>query len=68
VTRINIDWSGNGAIEMPPQQDVQEGDDCCDDMEDADGEVEGLHEGQEFLTEEDTIDVDQMQMESNRIM
>ena len=62
VTRINIDWSGNGAIEMPEGEMGEEGINY-DGME----EVDALQEGQEILTEEDTIDVDSMQMESNRV-
>ena len=64
VTRINIDWSGNGAIEMPPpQEDCEDMEDCLND--DGQGPAE---DGQELLTEDDTIDVDRMQTQSNRVL
>ncbi|CAE7727640.1 ASF1A, partial [Symbiodinium microadriaticum] len=66
VTRINIDWSGNGAIEMPPEGMGEANDDDYEGMAELNGDYEDLQDGQEHVTEDDTIDVDSMQMESNR--
>jgi histone chaperone ASF1 len=56
VTRVNIDWSGNGAIEMPP--DVGQL-----NYVDAEALVNGVHE---LVVEEDSMDVEQMQHQAAR--
>lgn len=70
VTRINIDWSGHGNMEMPPPQPE-------DGENDRDIEVEvystpnnmseNAHSAPTVLLEEDSMDVERMQLNLRRI-
>ena len=64
VTRINIDWSGNGGMEMPPPQPE-------DGENDQEVEVYSAPlpsaENQMVLLEEDSMDVERMQANLRRI-
>mmetsp|Transcript_6130 Transcript_6130/g.9245 ORF Transcript_6130/g.9245 Transcript_6130/m.9245 type:complete len:212 (+) Transcript_6130:59-694(+) len=63
VTRINIDWSGTGSIEMPPADsyDVDENEEMAINV----GTGDNYHG--RTLECEDSMDVDEIQQEARRI-
>jgi histone chaperone ASF1 len=69
VTRINIDWSGNGGMEMPPPQPEDGENDQEVEVYAAPVSSSGIPptENQTILLEEDSMDVERMQANLRRI-